>query len=577
MNVQIRGLRAACGWSDGRTKGRSADYRGRLFLAGWALLGLAGLGCGAEDPEGLDGVGEGAQELSTCVTIQRGTLGTVQDASVVTDPTDPTRANQNLGSLPVLTTGTIVLQTRESLLQFDLSPIPPGATILSAALGLTKLGNVGPSPVTVHAIGGTGWSEGTVNYNNFGGHSGPALATVGQIGLPAGGTWSVDLTSTVAAWYAGSAANHGVALSITPGRVAFSSSDDPNVSARPALTVCYDVPTCNDGVQNQGESGVDCGGPCSACATCSDGVQNQGETGVDCGGPCAACATCGDGVQNQGETGVDCGGPCAACATCSDGIQNQGEAGVDCGGPCVVCSVTSGRVLDLDAALASGGVSFPGGGCPASALVWSDLSPNQIDGALTGFIPNTCTSQAIGWQGTGTPASPFHLLVNSVYGGRVELPSHPALDFTSAMTVELWINVPNPAAASLVLSKFDVGNHGYYVEVHQGKLIFATEANKWSFANTPLVANTWYHYVATYDNSTKHFYMNGAPDGSVALSTGMTASSAPLWIGDYTLNPGYGTNVRLAAVRLYDQVLSAAEVHTNCLAMQSRFSGLVCN
>jgi hypothetical protein len=24
-------------------------------------------------------------------------------------------------------------------------------------------------------------------------------------------------------------------------------------------------------------------------ATCSDGIQNQGETGVDCGGPCAAC------------------------------------------------------------------------------------------------------------------------------------------------------------------------------------------------------------------------------------------------------------------------------------------------
>ncbi len=25
-------------------------------------------------------------------------------------------------------------------------------------------------------------------------------------------------------------------------------------------------------------------------ATCSDGIQNQGETGVDCGGPCPACA-----------------------------------------------------------------------------------------------------------------------------------------------------------------------------------------------------------------------------------------------------------------------------------------------
>ena len=47
--------------------------------------------------------------------------------------------------------------------------------------------------------------------------------------------------------------------------------------------------------------------------SCSDGIQNQGETGVDCGGPCPACPTCGDGIQNQGETGIDCGGPCPAC------------------------------------------------------------------------------------------------------------------------------------------------------------------------------------------------------------------------------------------------------------------------
>ncbi len=76
-------------------------------------------------------------------------------------------------------------------------------------------------------------------------------------------------------------------------------------------------PTCNDGIQNQGETGVDCGGPCAACPTCDDGIQNQGETGVDCGGPCAACPTCDDGIQNGDETGVDCGGSCPN--TCGGG------------------------------------------------------------------------------------------------------------------------------------------------------------------------------------------------------------------------------------------------------------------
>lgn len=47
---------------------------------------------------------------------------------------------------------------------------------------------------------------------------------------------------------------------------------------------------------------------------CTDGVKNQGEQGIDCGGPCpGACASCADGIMNQGETSVDCGGPCDPC------------------------------------------------------------------------------------------------------------------------------------------------------------------------------------------------------------------------------------------------------------------------
>jgi len=89
-----------------------------------------------------------------------------------------------------------------------------------------------------------------------------------------------------------------------------------------------------------------CGDGGSSPETCSDGILNNGETEVDCGGPnCDPCAeeeTCSDGILNNGETEVDCGGPnCAPCAeeeTCSDGILNNGETEVDCGGPnCAPC------------------------------------------------------------------------------------------------------------------------------------------------------------------------------------------------------------------------------------------------
>ncbi len=108
--------------------------------------------------------------------------------------------------------------------------------------------------------------------------------------------------------------------------------------------------TCTDGIQNQDETDVDCGGVCTACPveeTCDDGIQNQDEEDIDCGGVCPECETfdepeetCSDGIQNQDEEDIDCGGVCDECPveeTCSDGILNQDEEDTDCGGVCDEC------------------------------------------------------------------------------------------------------------------------------------------------------------------------------------------------------------------------------------------------
>ncbi len=85
-------------------------------------------------------------------------------------------------------------------------------------------------------------------------------------------------------------------------------------------------PTCDDGIQNGNETGIDCGGDCADCPepTCEDGIQNGDETGIDCGGSCSPCVTqptCNDGIQNGTETGIDCGGDCADCPVdCSDNL-----------------------------------------------------------------------------------------------------------------------------------------------------------------------------------------------------------------------------------------------------------------
>ena len=59
-------------------------------------------------------------------------------------------------------------------------------------------------------------------------------------------------------------------------------------------------------------------------------------------GHAAEPETCHNGMQNFGELGLDCGGPCdLGCPTCDDGIKNQGESEVDCDGPCESCDKTN--------------------------------------------------------------------------------------------------------------------------------------------------------------------------------------------------------------------------------------------
>ncbi|MCF7866070.1 hypothetical protein K9L67_00760 [Candidatus Woesearchaeota archaeon] len=95
---------------------------------------------------------------------------------------------------------------------------------------------------------------------------------------------------------------------------------DPDNLKKVFWEECEYIPTCFDGIKNQGEQSIDCGGPCPACflePSCFDGLKNGNEEGIDCGGSCEACPeiipTCFDGIKNQNETGIDCGGPCEVC------------------------------------------------------------------------------------------------------------------------------------------------------------------------------------------------------------------------------------------------------------------------
>ena len=162
---------------------------------------------------------------------------------------------------------------------------------------------------------------------------------------------------------------------------------DPTVANIDCILNICSVPSCKDTAIDGDETDTDCGGSCGPCengkkckvvadctslscsddgtgtkrckpATCTDTIQNQGESGVDCGGTGNTCNKCDTGFGCTGP--ADCvNGVCGAdnkCAapTCSDGVQNQQETDISgCGGPNCRSSTTAcdaGRVCkdDLD-------------------------------------------------------------------------------------------------------------------------------------------------------------------------------------------------------------------------------------
>jgi hypothetical protein len=85
-------------------------------------------------------------------------------------------------------------------------------------------------------------------------------------------------------------------------------------------------------------------------SSCTDGVLDNQETDIDCGGPnCSPCGPGGRCVANRDcTTGVCAGGLCAVVVSgCSDGVKDGNETDVDCGGSCPPCA--AGKVCAVNA------------------------------------------------------------------------------------------------------------------------------------------------------------------------------------------------------------------------------------
>ncbi len=229
-----------------------------------------------------------------------------------------------------------------------------------------------------------------------------------------------------------------------------------HVSRGESTTDAPPVESCEDGLLNQDETDVDCGGAiCGPCAdgslctddddcaiascilgtcaapSCEDGLKNADETDADCGGgTCGGCLdnlacavaedcmsgvctegvctppSCADALKNGDETDIDCGGAicdgCLGALACNSGEDCLSETCTD--GLCeqVDCLVDADcGALDTDCA--SGSCKKPGYTCEAvpindgQACVGADLcftGSTCAEGLCAGGLPVDCSGES---------------------------------------------------------------------------------------------------------------------------------------------------------------------------------------
>ena len=88
----------------------------------------------------------------------------------------------------------------------------------------------------------------------------------------------------------------------------------------------------------------------AAGAGCADGVKNDAETDVDCGGPdCSPCTAGQQCVEARDCRSTLCEGNQCQPQNCSDSVKNGTETDVDCGGPdCSGCGAGYGCTAGSD-------------------------------------------------------------------------------------------------------------------------------------------------------------------------------------------------------------------------------------
>jgi hypothetical protein len=202
----------------------------------------------------------------------------------------------------------------------------------------------------------------------------------------------------------------------------------------------------------------------------------------------------------------------------------------------------------------------------AAGTTAADESPNRIAGIYVNGV-------TLGRAGAVSGDANSSIALDGV-NDTVRVPNAAVLNSSSAMSLEVWLNVAALPASSATLAR----KEGQYLLrlYYDGSIVFRLwkggAINELATSGGAVTANTWRHVVATWDGATMRLYVNGTLRTSRTLAAPVDVNTNDLYLGSSYNSYDYYAG-RLDEAAVYTAALPASRVAAHYTAANPEATG----